>query len=74
MDYVRETDQLSGMEGWSEEKWWCGRAGGAALLVGGMGDQLSRPEATITSPEAAQTVAEDGTFDSEETRVFFYRI
>ena len=64
MEYVRGTDQLAGMEGWSEEKWWCGRAGGAAW-VGGMGDQLSLSPAATTSPEAAQTVAEDGTFDSE---------
>ena len=32
MDYVRGMDQLAGMEGWSEEKWWCGRAGGAAWV------------------------------------------
>ena len=36
MEYVRGMNQLAGMEGWSEEKWWCGRAGGAAL-VGGWG-------------------------------------
>ena len=36
MEYVRGMNQLAGMEGWSEEKWWCGRAGGAAW-VGGCG-------------------------------------
>ena len=35
MDYVRGMDQLAGMEGWSEEKWWCGRAGGAAWMGDG---------------------------------------